>query len=106
MSARLPNGIKKSFSSHIGLKQGCNLNPILPNIFINDINDIFDQTFCQQAKIKNLTLISLLYADDLFPTSEASSGLQNCLYKLHEYCREWRPTVNIKETKAMVVEKR
>lgn len=42
LSVRLPNGITKSFSSNIELKQGCNLRLILCNIIINDINDIFD----------------------------------------------------------------
>ena len=90
LSLRLPNGITQSFSSNIGLKQGCNLSPILFNIFINDLNEIFDKTFCQPAKIKNLTLNNLLYADDLVLVSETSSGLQNCLDRLQEYCDKWR----------------
>ena len=106
LSVRLPDGITQCFSSNIGLKQGCNLSPILFNIFINDLNEIFDKTFCQPAKIKNLTLNNLLYTDDLILVSETSSGLQNCLDRLQEYCDKWRLTVNIKKTKTMVAEKR
>ena len=73
------------------------------NIFINDLNEIFDNTFCQPAKIKNLTLNNLLYAGDLVLVSQTSSGLQNCLDRLQEYCDKWRLTINIKKTKTMVV---
>ena len=105
LSVRLPNGITQSFSSNIGLQLGCNLSPILFNIFINDLNEIFDKTFCQPAKIKNLTLNNLLYADNLVLVSETSSGLQNCLDRLQEYCDKWRLTVNIKKKKTMVAGK-
>ena len=64
------------------------------------------KTFCQPAKIKNVTLNNLLYADDLVLMFETSSGLQDCLDRLQEYCDKWKLTVNIKKAKTMVVEKR
>ena len=65
LSVRLPNFITNSFTSNIELKQGCNLSPILFNLFINDINDIFDNNPCQASKIYQLTLNNLLYVDEL-----------------------------------------
>ena len=79
------------------------MSPILFNILINDLNEIFDK-ICQPAKIKNLTLNNLLYGEELVLVSETSSGLQNCLDRLQEYCDKWRLTINIKKTKTMVVE--
>ena len=64
LSVHLPNGIVKC----------CNLIPILFNIFINDVSDIFDKTFCQPAKITKLILNRLLYADDHILFSESYSG--------------------------------
>ena len=97
LSVLLPNSITQSFFSNIGLKQGYDLSAILFNVFINDLNKIFDKTFCQPAKIKNLTLNNLLYAGYLVLVSETSSGLHNGLDRLQEYCDKWRLTVNIKK---------
>ena len=92
--------------SNIGLKQGCNLSPILFNLFINDINDIFDSSLCQPPKIYQLTLNNLLYANDLVLLSETSLGLQNCLDKLQQYCYKWKLTATTRKTKTMIVAKR
>ena len=44
-SVQLQNGLTETFPTTIGLKQGCNLSPVLFNLFINDINDFFDEIF-------------------------------------------------------------
>ena len=61
--------------------------------------EIFHKIFCQPAKIKNLTLNNLLYAEDLLLVSETRSGLRKCLDRLQEYCDQWRLTINIKKIK-------
>ena len=41
----LPRGITEFFPSNVGLKQGYSMSPILFNLFINNINEIFDECF-------------------------------------------------------------
>ena len=64
MKIRLPRGLSPKFKSNIGIKQGDGLSPLLFNIFINDINNIFDKT-CDPPDLGNLKVHNLLYADDL-----------------------------------------
>ena len=60
LSIRLLSGTTNFFPASTGLKQGCNLTPILFSIFINDISDIFDQDHCQPPSILKLSLNHLL----------------------------------------------
>ena len=106
LSVRLPRGITEFFPSNVGLKQGCNMNPILFNLFINDINEIFHERFYHPVTLCNIKLSNLLYEDDLILISETRTGLQSCLSNLQAYCQKWKLTVNKKKTKVMVVEKR
>ena len=105
LSVRLPRGITKFFPSNIGLKQGCNMSPILFNRFINDINEVFDVRFCYPVTLSNIKLSNLLYADELILISEKRTGLQLFLDNLQAYYQKWNLTVNNKKTKVMVVEK-
>ena len=103
LRVRLPNGIRNPFTSNIGLKQSCNLSPILFDLFVNDIKDIFDNSLCQQLNIYQLTLNNLLYADDIVLLSETSSELQNCNDNLQQCCHKWKFTVNIKKAKKKII---
>ena len=106
LSIRLSSGTTHFFPSSTGLKQGCNISPILFILFINDIDDIFDQDQCQPPSILKLPLNHLLHADDLVLISETKNGLQQCLNKLQKYCEKNRVTVNNKEIKVIMVQKR
>ena len=88
----------------LGVKQGCNLSPLLFNLFINDIHNIFDE--CSRAvNIDNNKFNSLSFADDLVLLSETEQGLQNCLTTLEKYCSDWGLKVNITKTNVVVFNK-
>ena len=90
--------ISEFFPSGIGLRQGCNIGPILFNLFINEINSIFDETYCQEAWIGSIAInCRLLYADNLVIVSETSSGLQKSLNWQQFYCEKWTLVVNNKK---------
>ena len=82
------------------------MSPILFNLFVNDINEIFDVSLCHPVSLGNIKLSNLHYADDLILITETKTGLQSCLDNLQAYCQKWRLTVNNKKMEVMVVEKR
>ena len=89
-NVKLQNGLTRTFPTTIRLEQECNLSPVLFNLLINDINNIFDEISYQPAQLADILVNSLLYADDLILVSESGSGLQNCLKKLQTYCDKWK----------------
>ena len=104
LSVLLLRGITEFSPSNVGLKQGCNMSPILFNLFVNDINEIFEG-FCHLVSLGNIKLSNLLYADALILISETKTGLQSCVDNLQAYCQKWKRTVNNKKTNVMFVKK-
>ena len=105
LSVHLPSGITEFFPSNVGLKQGCNMSPILSNLFVNNINEIFDVSFCHPVSLGNIKLSNLLYADDLILISETKTGLQSCLDNLQEYYQKWKLRSTIKRRKSWLWKK-
>lgn len=99
----LKSGGEFSFpiDSTVGVKQGCSLSPLLFNLFINDIHEIFDES-CAPVNLNNVKISSLSFADDLVVLSETESGLKNSIKALEKYCDKWGLKVNIKKTKILV----
>ena len=90
-----------SFKSTHGVKQGCNLSPLLFNLFINDIQDIFKNE-CNSVEINNWKFNHIAFADDLVLFSEKGEGLQNSILKLEEYCKKWGLSINTNKSKIVI----
>ena len=99
------NYLSKPRVNNVGLKQGDSLSPTLFNIFLNDIGEKLNNKNTYPLKLGQHNLNHLLFADDLLLISETSSGLQNCLEQLSNFCNKWKLNVNINKTKAMIFSK-
>ena len=97
---KVSGGNLDPIKSCMGLKQGGVLSPLLFNLFIDDIKNIFDES-CDPVQALNTPLSHLLYADDLVLISTSQQGLSNCLDKLSEFCITWQLEVNQKKAKLL-----
>ena len=102
---KLTDGLLKPFRTTIGVKQGCIFSPILFNIFINKITNIFDAS-CDPLKVNDKDLSCLLWADDLLLVSSSSQGLQNSLNKMESFYNSLGLKINIKKTEIIIFNKR
>jgi len=64
-AVRVENGLSDSFVSTCGVRQGCNLSPLLFNLFINDLPQCFDPDLCDPATLTSKSVNCLSWADDL-----------------------------------------
>ena len=100
-SVKHKNGHSSNIRSNLGLKQGCPLSPMLFNIYIDDIKDVFDESCCP-INFQNETINHFLYADDLVLISESSEALQNSLDKVYQFTNRKHLTISVKKSKSMV----
>ena len=101
----MQEGLSTLIPSNVGLKQGCNLSPMLFNIFINDLVDDLKMHQTDAPLLFDLPVSCLLYADDLVLLSETANGLQSLLNVLDTFCKKWFLTVNLPKTKCLVFSK-
>ena len=102
---QLEGGNSEAFKSLVGLKQGCNLSPLLFNLFINDIVQLIDTSNSEPPTLNGIPVSCLLYADDLVLISKSSKGLQNAINSLACFTKTWFLEVNPKKTKCLVFSK-
>ena len=74
-SIKLKNGHLDPIGSNLGLKQGCPLSPMLFNLYIDDIKDVFGE-HCDPVPLADVKINHFLYADDLVLLSQSRTGLQ------------------------------
>ena len=97
----LPNGLSLPFQSKVGLKQGCNLSPLLFNLFVNELPVMIEQNQCHAPQLNKIDVGCLLYADDLVLISESKEGLQKSLNVLNEFTNQWHLEINMSKTKCL-----
>ena len=98
---KLTNGHTRAIDSNLGLKQGCPLSPMLFNLYIDNIDDIFDDT-CDPIAIQNEKINHFLYADDLVILSQSREGLQRGINKASEFAKSKHLTISVNKSKTMV----
>ena len=81
--------------------KGCGLSPLLFNLFINKLPEIFDRA-CDPVKLGNLEVNSLLWADDLVLLSSSGTGLQESINKTFSFYQNLGLDINTKKTKVMI----
>ena len=101
---KLSEGLCQPFYTTQGILQGDSCSPLLFNIFVNKISDIFDQT-CDPVKINDTDQSCLLWSDDLFVCSQSAEGLQCAIDKVHSFYSSIGLQLNTKKTKILIFNK-
>ena len=97
-SVKLKNGYTRAINSNLGLKQGCPLSPMLFNLYIDDIENVFDDN-CDPISIQSQRINHFLYADDLVILSQSKEGLQRSLDRVADFSKIKHLTISIKKVK-------
>ena len=94
------------FDTFVGLRQGEVMSPVLFALFIEDLELYIQSSNSSGLTFHDISLILLLFADDMVIFGHNQMDLQNSLDMLSEYCTIWGIEVNIEKTKVIVFRKR
>lgn len=99
---RIGNKVTEYFNSEVGTRQGCNLSPMIFNLFINDLPNLLQKVGSDPPCIEKKNVPILLYADDVVLLSKSEAGLNKALQTVFVFCQKWKLQVNLAKTKVMV----
>ena len=104
MAVKTAQGLTANFQSVMGVKQGCPLSPTLFGLYLDDLEEAMraKQHLLDSPALNGMTLLALLYADDLALVSTSMAGLQAQVDVLRDYALRWGLTVNVGKTKAVI----
>ena len=85
----------------MGVKQGCIFSPLLFNLYLNKLPDVYDND-CHPVHVNNKPVHCLMWADDCVVMSTSESGLQRSIDKTVSHFTELGLSVNVKKTKVLL----
>ena len=97
--------VSEDITCSLGVRQGECLSPFLFAIYVNDLEETFDEKNHSGVDIGMLKLFLLIYADDIVLFAESALDLQSGLDILKDYCDKWKLIVNTNKTKVMIFRK-
>ena len=107
MCIRSPNtgSLTDFFDSKLGLRQGCNLSPLLFSIFINELTVDIQDSGAQGVQLTPslIHVLSLLFADDVALLADTIVGLQKQLNTLQRFCTKNTMYVNTEKNKGTCI---
>ena len=101
---KLPEGLCQPFLTSVGVLQGEVNSPLLFNLFVNKISEIFDQS-CDPVQINRTDQSFLLWADDLVVFSQSAAGLQSAIDKVSAFYASLGLQINKSKTKILIFNK-
>ena len=101
---KVSEGLCQPFPTTVGVLQGEVNSPLLFNLFVNKISEIFDQS-CDPVQISKTDQSFLLWADDLVVFSQSAAGLQSAIDKVSSYYASLGLQINKSKTKILIFNK-
>ena len=88
----------KSFNCQKGIRQGCNLSPLLFSFFFGGLETEMVKNEAG-VPLMDETLNMMIFADDIVLLSTSAQGLKKHLETLENYCSKWNLQINEAKTK-------
>lgn len=74
--------ISESFRARRGVRQGCALSAVLFDLYVDDLEDMWERKNEGGVAIGAEKIYAIKYADDVAATAETASGLKSILKDL------------------------
>lgn len=94
--------ITENFRTKRGVRQGCALSAVLFDLYIDDLEDMWERKNIGGVVIGREKIFAIKYADDVAAIAETADGLRSILKDLENWAGENMMEVNAKKTKIMI----
>ena len=88
----------KSFKCSKGVRQGCNLSPLLFNLFLKGLEvKLADNQ--AGVPLGETTIDTIMFADDIILLSTCIEGIRKHIKTMEHLCHKWNLAINTKKNK-------